>query len=44
VKNLTYRLMEKVRGYENRANDLVVFPNDQTKTIVYYFGGDIQVD
>lgn len=42
VKNLTYRLMEKVKGYKNRANDLIVFPNSLSKEIVFYFGGDIQ--
>lgn len=42
----TYELLEKVTGYENRKNDILLFPNDgQTspKSIVYYFGGDIQV-
>ncbi|CAF0947313.1 unnamed protein product [Rotaria sp. Silwood1] len=40
-----YQLLEKVVGYENRKNDILLFSNSiqsSSNTIVYYFGGDIQ--
>ena len=44
ASNKNYRLLEKVVGYENRKNDLLLFANSSRNKIVYYFGGDIQVD
>ncbi|CAF1106689.1 unnamed protein product [Rotaria magnacalcarata] len=43
---INYQLLEKVVGYENRKNDILLFSNSiqsSPKSIVYYFGGDIQV-
>lgn len=37
---------ENVIGYGERRNDLLFFPNQSeisTQSVVYYFGGDIQV-
>lgn len=42
-----YQFLEKLTGYENRKNDVLFFPNTtktSTNGIVYYFGGDIQVE
>ncbi|CAF1353174.1 unnamed protein product [Rotaria magnacalcarata] len=42
---INYQLLEKVVGYENRKNDILLFSNSiqsSPKSIVYYFGGDIQ--
>ena len=44
--NNNYQLLEKILGHENRKNDLLLFPNSiksPSNSIVYYFGGDIQV-
>jgi len=47
MANNNYQVFEKILGYENRKNDVIFFPNT-TKSIangiVYYFGGDIQVE
>ncbi len=42
ANNRNYQFLEKMIGYENRKNDVLVFSNRSNK-IVYYFGGDIQV-
>ena len=44
--NSSHQLLEKVVGYDNRKDDLILFPNTtrpSSNSIVYYFGGDIQV-
>lgn len=38
-----YRFLEKVPGYGRRRNDVLVFPQSSQSSVVYYFGGDIQV-
>jgi hypothetical protein len=46
TSNNNYQLLEKILGYENRRNDVLLFPNSvksSPNNIVYYFGGDIQV-
>jgi len=42
ANNRNHQFLEKMIGYENRKNDVLVFSNPSNK-IVYYFGGDIQV-
>jgi hypothetical protein len=45
--NKNYQFLEKIVGYENRKNDVLLFSNPSkslANRIVYYFGGDIQVD
>ena len=44
ASNINYRLLEKVVGYENRKNDVLLFSKSLGDKIVYYFGGDVQVD
>jgi hypothetical protein len=44
ASNKNYRLLEKVVGYENRKNDVLLFSKSLGDKIVYYFGGDVQVD
>jgi hypothetical protein len=42
-----YQWLEKTTGYEHRKTDLLVFRQSTpapTNGIVYYFGGDIQVE